>query len=76
MKKRALTQRRPGKSSKKTKKETQASSPSLQKAMDCLGTSAEHVTVEGHDAGRAAGKSCAGAPSVTNVKYCLQEVWK
>lgn len=76
MKKRALTQRRPSMSSKKTKKGTQASSPSQQKATDCLGTSAEHVAGEGHDAHRAAAKSRAGAPSVTDVKYCLQETPK
>lgn len=76
MKKRPLAQRRPVKSSKKTEKGTQASSPSLQKAMECLGTSVDHIIEEGHGADRAAAKSCVGAPSVTDVKYCLQEVWK
>lgn len=76
MKRSALTQRKPGKSSKKTEKGTQASSPSLQKATDCLGTSVEHNIGEGNDADRAAAKSCLGATPVTDVKYCLQEVWK
>lgn len=69
MKKRALTQRRSGRSSKKTEKGAWASSPSLQAAMDCLEISVEHVIEEEYDADRAAVKSCVGAPSVADVKY-------
>lgn len=76
MKMGTVTQRQADKSSKKTEKGAEASAPSLQKATDCPGTSVEHVTGEGHDADGAAAKSCAGTPSVTNVKYCLQETWK
>lgn len=71
MKKRALTQRKPGRSSKKTEKGTWASSPFLQKAMDCLETSVARVIGEGHDSDRAAAQCSVGAPSVTDVKYCL-----
>lgn len=76
MKKGTVTWREADKSSKKTEEGTEASAPSLQKDTDCPGTSMEHVTGEGHDADGAAAKSCAEGPSVTNVKYHLQETWK
>lgn len=60
MKKGTVTQRESDKSSEKTEKGTEASSPSLQKATDCPGTLVGHLAAEGHAAYNAAAKSCAG----------------
>jgi len=77
MKKGTVTQREADQSPKTAEMGTEASDPSPQKATDCLGTSVGHVTTgKGHDADSAAEKSCAGAPSVTNIMYYLQEMWK